>query len=592
METVYNLNQLLRNTERMSEKDNINVMRIISLYPVMKKDNRLHNVTEILVSARYIYSRYYLIERGCVVIYEDDYGDEEEIIYLASLYLAMCIWHSDFIDCIFWRLMDTHIDPGEKYSRSTVRNMVRHVFTQLGGFIMRPPLIYDQGLKYNIAHTLLLWFTGYRYASFLEPITIVSALKMIVYDLEHPRGKCLQNPMKEVNIVCQIMVKYFGTLVEGYADKPDTQISATLSSIKSFWYYDVEDDLTCISSTDSSTSEEGEYEKNHSNFECISVLSQRKDPNSECKVSSVYRGINRESGERFCIKRYATEAESKIDYLYIYVREVAILCALHRDDRHICVATDIGFCEEHFGYIYMKDNSVGLLAFIKQNKDFFAEGAMESLFHDMIMCMVVCASHDITHNDVKPDNFIVDDGHVKLIDFGLATCFFSYMPYNTDNIQTVAYRAPELILGDMHYSTHATDIWALGCSLYEISTEGKVLFSPHKKDDINFSPIDLTLISRNVQLTIIMTKSGLGYDSKEWQNEPACKYLRRCPLWDKCIQSRKGPLNGNYRPIDWSRLPLRLSMAIQSCLSLLPSQRPTASVLLEESGLSRIDSLF
>ncbi|CAN5724299.1 hypothetical protein BH18ACI5_BH18ACI5_15020 [soil metagenome] len=94
----------------------------------------------------------------------------------------------------------------------------------------------------------------------------------------------------------------------------------------------------------------------------------------------------------------------------------------------------------------------------------------------------LAAAHDkgIIHRDLKPENlFITADGHVKILDFGLAR----QAPGITADISgartmqaatepgmvmgTVGYMSPEQVRGDV--ADHRSDIFSLGCVLYELT---------------------------------------------------------------------------------------------------------------------------
>jgi len=93
------------------------------------------------------------------------------------------------------------------------------------------------------------------------------------------------------------------------------------------------------------------------------------------------------------------------------------------------------------------------------------------------ICAAVQFAHQqlIVHRDLKPSNVLVSPGgHVKLLDFGIATLLAPDAATAEPTIDlrdrplTPAYAAPEQ-LGGAPIST-ATDVYALGCILYELVT--------------------------------------------------------------------------------------------------------------------------
>ena len=80
------------------------------------------------------------------------------------------------------------------------------------------------------------------------------------------------------------------------------------------------------------------------------------------------------------------------------------------------------------------------------------------------------AAHEkkVVHRDIKPGNVIVDGkGHVTVMDFGLALLTEGSKLTQLDTtLGTVAYMSPEQAQGVE--VDHRTDIWALGCVLYEM----------------------------------------------------------------------------------------------------------------------------
>ena len=92
-------------------------------------------------------------------------------------------------------------------------------------------------------------------------------------------------------------------------------------------------------------------------------------------------------------------------------------------------------------------------------------------------------SKGIIYGDLKPSNVILNEySKLKLSDFGLAIKVESADTDPTQQSGTPSYMAPELFQKQGVYS-YASDLWSLGCVLFEMAT-GKPPFSSNSLKEL------------------------------------------------------------------------------------------------------------
>jgi serine/threonine protein kinase len=91
--------------------------------------------------------------------------------------------------------------------------------------------------------------------------------------------------------------------------------------------------------------------------------------------------------------------------------------------------------------------------------------------------------HGFFHRDLKPENLLINDGNVKICDFGLAREIRSRPPF-TDYVSTRWYRAPEIILKANNYNS-PVDIFALGCIMAELYLMSPLFCGSSEIDQLN-----------------------------------------------------------------------------------------------------------
>ncbi|XP_069045658.1 cyclin-dependent kinase 16-like isoform X3 [Lepisosteus oculatus] len=96
--------------------------------------------------------------------------------------------------------------------------------------------------------------------------------------------------------------------------------------------------------------------------------------------------------------------------------------------------------------------------------------------------LAYCHRRKVLHRDLKPQNLLIGDrGELKLADFGLARAKSVPTKTYSNEVVTLWYRPPDVLLGSTEYST-PIDMWGVGCIFYEMVT-GRPLFPGSTVED-------------------------------------------------------------------------------------------------------------
>lgn len=191
----------------------------------------------------------------------------------------------------------------------------------------------------------------------------------------------------------------------------------------------------------------------------------------------------RESKAIFAIKKVFLAFQDDTDAQRVY-REIALLMKLRSDlvVRLREVLTSDGSSDIYLLFDHLESD---LFQAIKNR-------VLDPTHKKFIVYQLACAlkylhSAGIVHRDLKPSNVLINSScDVKLCDFGLSrslTSEYFNRPIMTEFIATRWYRAPEVLLGSRGYSAKS-DMWSLGCLIYELYSRRTLLPGENTIDQI------------------------------------------------------------------------------------------------------------
>lgn len=199
----------------------------------------------------------------------------------------------------------------------------------------------------------------------------------------------------------------------------------------------------------------------------------------EGTYATVYKGRNRATGQLVALKEISLDSEEGTPSTAI--REISLMKELKHPN--IVRLYDVIHTENKLNLVFeYMDKDLKKYMDMHGVKGALDPPTVKSFMYQLLKGVQFCHENRVLHRDLKPQNLLINArGQLKLGDFGLARAFG--IPVNTfsNEVVTLWYRAPDVLLGSRTYST-SIDIWSAGCILAEMFT-GRPLFAGNSNDD-------------------------------------------------------------------------------------------------------------
>lgn len=197
----------------------------------------------------------------------------------------------------------------------------------------------------------------------------------------------------------------------------------------------------------------------------------------------VYKAIDKVKNEIVAIKKIRLENEDE-GMPSTAMREIAILKELShpnivqlRDVIYVPTEKKLTLVFEYLEYDMKK--------LMKSLSSPLSPATIKNYSRQLLEGVIHCHNRRIIHRDLKPQNLLIDHSRevLKLGDFGLARAFSVPIRTLTHEIETLWYRAPEVLLGQKEYSL-GVDVWAIGCIFAEFHERKPIFVGDSEIDQI------------------------------------------------------------------------------------------------------------
>eukprot|EP00755_Sulcionema_specki_P019875 Sspe_Gene.70559::Locus_41665_Transcript_1_1_Confidence_1.000_Length_1360::g.70559::m.70559/K06276/PDPK1; 3-phosphoinositide dependent protein kinase-1 len=193
-----------------------------------------------------------------------------------------------------------------------------------------------------------------------------------------------------------------------------------------------------------------------------------KTPIGDGAYATVYKGVNKHTKEEVAVKVMQKTCSSKqSSFVNIELERDIMLTLDHPNivnlvahwERDSKVFFVLEFCGGGELFKYMQKYDLSHMPMIAPH-----------FVGEMVLALEYLQGQKVLHRDLKPENILLtSDFHVKVADFGTA-CRVTNDAEVSKFTGTAQYMAPELLKDGGGRACYESDLWALGCIIYQLFT--------------------------------------------------------------------------------------------------------------------------
>ncbi|CAG2249650.1 CDK14 [Mytilus edulis] len=190
---------------------------------------------------------------------------------------------------------------------------------------------------------------------------------------------------------------------------------------------------------------------------------QKLEQLGEGSYATVYKGFSNLTNQIVALKEIRLQQEEGAPFTAI--REASLLRGL----KHANIVTlhDIIHTKETLTFVFEYVHT-DLSQYLERHPGGLTAFNVKIFLFQLLRGLRYCHTRKILHRDLKPQNLLISEqGDLKLADFGLARA--KSIPSHTysNEVVTLWYRPPDVLLGSTNYSV-SLDMWGVGCIFTEM----------------------------------------------------------------------------------------------------------------------------